>query len=165
MGLSKDQIAQRIAQELRDGWYVNLGIGIPTLVANHIPQGINVEFQSENGMFHKASVRCPASQRVDLTAGMASASGVCIIKDPEGDEGWFSGSLNKYGQAHGNGQLKYDSGFVFCGVFLNGKTDEGVLYDCEGETNATMKSGSWTDCIDCVICIDSKVVPRAYPTA
>ena len=49
-------------------------------------------FQSENGMFHKASVRCPASQRVDLTAGMASASGVCIIKDPDGDEaatlGW-----------------------------------------------------------------------------
>lgn len=50
MGLNKDQIAQRIAQELRDGWYVNLGIGIPTLVANHIPQGINIEFQSENGI-------------------------------------------------------------------------------------------------------------------
>ena len=50
MGLNKDQIAQRIAQELRDGWYVNLGIGIPTLVANPIPQGINIEFQSENGI-------------------------------------------------------------------------------------------------------------------
>jgi 3-oxoacid CoA-transferase subunit B len=50
MALDKNQIAQRIAQELRDGWYVNLGIGIPTLVANYIPQGISVEFQSENGI-------------------------------------------------------------------------------------------------------------------
>ena len=48
--LNKDQIAQRIAQELRDGYYVNLGIGIPTLVANYIPEGIEVEFQSENGI-------------------------------------------------------------------------------------------------------------------
>ncbi len=50
MALDKNGIAQRIAQELRDGWYVNLGIGIPTLVANYIPQGISVEFQSENGI-------------------------------------------------------------------------------------------------------------------
>lgn len=50
MALNKTQIAQRIAQELQDGWYVNLGIGIPTLVANYIPKGINVEFQSENGL-------------------------------------------------------------------------------------------------------------------
>jgi 3-oxoacid CoA-transferase subunit B len=48
--LNKNQIAQRIAQELQDGWYVNLGIGIPTLVANYVPQGISVEFQSENGI-------------------------------------------------------------------------------------------------------------------
>ena len=50
MSLDKNGIAKRIAQELIDGWYVNLGIGIPTLVANHIPKGINVEFQSENGI-------------------------------------------------------------------------------------------------------------------
>ena len=50
MALDKNGIAQRIAQELRDGWYVNLGIGIPTLVANYIPHGISVEFQSENGI-------------------------------------------------------------------------------------------------------------------
>ncbi len=50
MALSKQEIAKRIAQELRDGWYVNLGIGIPTLVANYIPQGIDIEFQSENGL-------------------------------------------------------------------------------------------------------------------
>ncbi|HLV24598.1 MAG TPA: CoA transferase subunit B [Moheibacter sp.] len=48
--LSKEQIAQRIAKELKDKFYVNLGIGIPTLVANYIPQGIEVEFQSENGI-------------------------------------------------------------------------------------------------------------------
>ena len=48
--LDKNGIAQRIAQELRNGWYVNLGIGIPTLVANYIPDGIEVEFQSENGI-------------------------------------------------------------------------------------------------------------------
>ncbi len=50
MALTKEQIAQRIARELRDGYYVNLGIGIPTLVANYIPDGINVVLQSENGL-------------------------------------------------------------------------------------------------------------------
>ncbi|GAK91527.1 CoA transferase subunit B [Nonlabens sp. Asnod3-H03] len=48
--LTKEQIAQRIAKEVKDGYYVNLGIGIPTLVANYVPQGIDVEFQSENGV-------------------------------------------------------------------------------------------------------------------
>ncbi len=48
--LDKTGIAKRIAQELRDGWYVNLGIGIPTLVANYVPAGMQVEFQSENGI-------------------------------------------------------------------------------------------------------------------
>lgn len=50
MALDKHQIAKRIARELQNGWYVNLGIGIPTLVANYVPQGISVEFQSENGI-------------------------------------------------------------------------------------------------------------------
>ena len=50
MALDKVGIAKRISQELSDGWYVNLGIGIPTLVANYVPEGMNVEFQSENGI-------------------------------------------------------------------------------------------------------------------
>ena len=50
MALDKNQIAQRIAQELEHNMYVNLGIGIPTLVANYIPEGIDIEFQSENGV-------------------------------------------------------------------------------------------------------------------
>ena len=50
MALDKNQIAKRIAQELEDGFYVNLGIGIPTLVAYYIPEGLDIEFQSENGV-------------------------------------------------------------------------------------------------------------------
>ncbi|MBI3394816.1 MAG: hypothetical protein HY042_03170 [Spirochaetia bacterium] len=50
MALTREQIAQRIARELKDGYYVNLGIGIPTLVANYIPKDITVILQSENGL-------------------------------------------------------------------------------------------------------------------
>lgn len=64
--LDRNGIAQRIAQELQDGWYVNLGIGIPTLVANHIPQGISVEFQSENGLLGMGPFPYEGEEDADL---------------------------------------------------------------------------------------------------
>lgn len=64
--LDKNGIAQRIAQELRNGWYVNLGIGIPTLVANYIPQGISVEFQSENGVLGMGPFPFEGEEDADL---------------------------------------------------------------------------------------------------
>ncbi len=66
MALDKKGIAQRIAQELRDGWYVNLGIGIPTLVANYIPEGIEVEFQSENGVLGMGPFPFKGEEDADL---------------------------------------------------------------------------------------------------
>ena len=66
MALDKTGIAKRIAQELRDGWYVNLGIGIPTLVANYIPEGIEVEFQSENGVLGMGPFPFDGEEDADL---------------------------------------------------------------------------------------------------
>jgi len=66
MALDKNGIAQRIAQELRDGWYVNLGIGIPTLVANYIPEGIEVEFKSENGVLGMGPFPFEGEEDADL---------------------------------------------------------------------------------------------------
>ncbi len=66
MALDKNGIAKRIAQELKDGWYVNLGIGIPTLVANYIPDGITVEFQSENGILGMGPFPFEGDEDADL---------------------------------------------------------------------------------------------------
>ena len=64
--LDKNQIAQRIAKELKDGFYVNLGIGIPTLVANYIPEGINVTLQSENGLLGMGPFPIAGEEDADL---------------------------------------------------------------------------------------------------
>ncbi|ATH08135.1 succinyl-CoA--3-ketoacid-CoA transferase [Halobacteriovorax marinus] len=63
MALSKEQIAQRIARELKDGFYVNLGIGIPTLVANYVPKDIEIMLQSENGLLGMGEF--PTEENVD----------------------------------------------------------------------------------------------------
>ena len=64
--LDRNQIAQRIAQELQDGWYVNLGIGIPTLIANYVPTDIAVEFQSENGILGMGPFPYAGEEDADL---------------------------------------------------------------------------------------------------
>jgi 3-oxoacid CoA-transferase subunit B len=77
MPLDRNQLAQRAAQELRDGFYVNLGIGIPTLVANYVPKGMTVWLQSENGLLGMGAF--PTDDAVDpdlINAGKQTVTGV-----------------------------------------------------------------------------------------
>lgn len=77
MALSREQIAQRIAREIKDGYYVNLGIGIPTLVANYVPKGMSVMLQSENGILGMGEF--PTQDTIDADLINAGKQTVTVI--------------------------------------------------------------------------------------
>jgi 3-oxoacid CoA-transferase subunit B len=87
MALSREQLAQRVAQELKDGYYVNLGIGIPTLVANYVPEGMEVMLQSENGLLGMGQFPTESELDADLiNAGkqtVTMATGASVFDSAE----------------------------------------------------------------------------------
>lgn len=126
MSLSKEQIAQVIAKELKDGYYVNLGIGIPTLVANYVPEHMEIMLQSENGLLGMGEF--PTEENVDADLINAGKQTVTAI-----DGGCFFNSADSFAMIRGGhvdltvlGAFEIDQNGNIASYMIPGKLVKGM---------------------------------------